>query len=153
MTVPNSWGSVLQEVNHCHGKGKGHPCTGGSEPAPTVDEHGVTNVGDFVELYHGTSARRAKVIAKEGFRARVRPQTMPGDSASSRDYVWLAKRRGSAEAYSAMHANPAVVTVRIPARVLQQMDPYRKNSGPDSVWVKGALPAKYIHTTSGRRKK
>jgi hypothetical protein len=35
-----------------------------------VDEEGVTHVGEFVELYHGTSKLRAHKILKEGFKIR-----------------------------------------------------------------------------------
>jgi len=109
-----------------------------------VDEDGVTHVGEFVELYHGTSRRRANVIAKQGLRVgAVRQQTMGGDPVSNRQYVWLAKRPGSAKQYAEMHVNPVVVTFRIPTKLYEQM---KRNSGPDSVWSKQAIPAKYVHS-------
>lgn len=47
--VPNSNGEPdhdeIREVNHCHGKGPGHPCTGGASP---------TNPFDWKQLPDGT---------------------------------------------------------------------------------------------------
>ena len=111
---------------------------GGSGPGSEdkrVDEEGVTHVGKFVELYHGTSAKRAAKIAKQGFRIRaVKQQTMQGDPESSRNYVWFAKREESAQSYSEFHQDPVVVTVRIPEALYKKINPYGRNSGPDSVW-------------------
>lgn len=103
-------------------------------------------VGKFVELYHGTSRQRANIIAKEGFRIGVRPQTMQGDSESNRQYIWLAKRIESAKSYAAMYAQPVIITVRIPTTLLKKIDPDGRNSGPDSVWIKEEIPAKYIYS-------
>ncbi|PWT91552.1 MAG: hypothetical protein C5B54_05065, partial [Acidobacteria bacterium] len=115
--------------------------------AEYIDDQGVKHVGDFVELYHGTSRQRAEKIRREGFKIRaVRKQTMGGDPESSRNYIWFAKRLDAAQRYSQMHGDPAVVTVRIPADVLKQIDPHGHNSGPDSVWIPQTIPAKYIHT-------
>ena len=111
-----------------------------------IDENGVTNIGDFVELYHGTSARRANKIAKEGFRIKaVKNQTMGGDPVSSRDYIWFAKKDGSAKSYSEMHGNPKVLTVRMPREVYEKINNHGLNSGPDSVWSKQEIPAEYIY--------
>lgn len=35
LLIPDSWGSPLLELNTCHGKGRGHPCTG---PTATKDQ-------------------------------------------------------------------------------------------------------------------
>ena len=108
-----------------------------------VDEAGVTHVGETVELYHGTSRLRANKILKEGFKIRaVAKPTMGGDPESSRDYVWLAKQRGMAQSYSELHRYPAVVTVRLPTPLYEKLK--RLNSGPDSVWSKEPIPAKYV---------
>jgi RNA:NAD 2'-phosphotransferase (TPT1/KptA family) len=144
--VPDSLSlAELREFNPCHDPEDGKFCSG--DGAPRVDEHGITHVGDYIELYHGTSARRAAKIAKDGLKIRaVRQQTMQGDPESSRNYVWFAKKRGSAQGYSEMHTNPVVVTVRVPEGWLKKLDPYRRNSGPDSVWINQAIPAKYVHS-------
>lgn len=34
--IPNSWGSVLEEVNHCHTKAPGHPCAVKGSTAPIL---------------------------------------------------------------------------------------------------------------------
>lgn len=108
-----------------------------------VDAEGVTHVGEFVELYHGTSRRRANKILKEGFKIRaVAKQTMGGDPESSRNYIWLAKRPGSAQSYSELHLNPTVLTVRLPTTQYEALK--RRHSGPDSVWSPEAIPAKYV---------
>lgn len=123
-----------------------------SEGERTVDERGITHVGKFIELYHGTSRRRANKIAREGFRIRaVKQQTMGGDPESSRDYVWFAKTVGDAKLYSEMHENPVIVTVRIPESLFDRINPYGRNSGPKSVWSKEAIPAKYIHSVTALR--
>jgi RNA:NAD 2'-phosphotransferase (TPT1/KptA family) len=122
------------------------------DPAQPRDEHGrwvdaegVTHVGEFVELYHGTSRRRANKILKEGFRIRaVAKQTMGGDPEGHRDYIWLAKRMASAKSYSEMHAQPAVVTVRLPRLLYEGL---KRNSGPDSVWSREPIPAKFVTVT------
>jgi RNA:NAD 2'-phosphotransferase (TPT1/KptA family) len=108
-----------------------------------TDADGVTHVGDTVELYHGTSARRASKIRKEGLRVRaVRKATMGGDPESSRNYVWLAKQRGAAQSYADLHANPTVLAVRLPVHVYDQLK--RLNSGPVSVWSPEDIPSHYV---------
>ena len=108
-----------------------------------VDAHGVTHVGEFVELYHGTSRRRANKILKEGFKIRaVAKPTMGGDPPESRNYIWLAKRPESAKMYSELHLNPTVLTVRLPVGEYEKLRV--RNSGPDSVWSREIIPAKYV---------
>lgn len=112
-----------------------------AQETKTVDEQGVTHVGDFVELYHGTSSRRANKIATEGLGIRkVKNQTMGGDSESSRNYIWFAKKSDAAKSYSEHHTNPKVVTVRIPKDVYEKME-----NGPVSAWTKQEVPAQYIY--------
>jgi RNA:NAD 2'-phosphotransferase (TPT1/KptA family) len=107
--------------------------------------HFLAEADDDVELYHGTSQQRANTIAKEGFRLRaVRQQTMGGDPESSRNYIWFAKRFESARSYAELHKNPVVITIQLSAALLKQMDPYGRNSGPDSVWLSPELSAQYI---------
>lgn len=131
------------------GSGRYPKGSGGHNEIKTVDEQGVTHVGDFVEFYHGTSSLRAKKILKEGLRIRaVGKQTMGGDSEGNRDYIWLAKRPGSATLYSEMHAHPSVVTIRIPSKVYELMNRHDRDSGPDSVWVRQEIPPKYVHSVS-----
>jgi len=116
-----------------------------------IDDKGLTHVGKFVEIYHGTNADRAKVIQKEGFRLRaVEHQTMEGDPEGNRDYHWFAKRKDHAQRYSEMHDDPVVMTLRIPEKVFNDLVTHR-NSGPDSVWIPGALPAKYIYAVETHR--
>ncbi len=108
-----------------------------------TDEEGVQHVGEFVELYHGTSRLRANKILKEGLKVRaVAKPTMGGDPESSRDYIWLAKRMESAKSYSEMHRYPAVLTVQLPVSTYEKLR--GRQSGPDSVWSKEAIPAKHI---------
>jgi hypothetical protein len=113
----------------------------------TIDKDGFTRVGDYVELYHGTSARRANKIADEGFRIRaVKNQTMSGDSESSRNYIWFAKKLDTAKSYAEHHQNPKTITVRIPKDVFERLDNKGLNSGPVSFWSKEEIPPKYIYT-------
>ncbi len=157
---------LMREANDCHtpagSPAGGQFCSGGgvritvtSTPGDggirgvgrSVDQRGVTHVDGYVELYHGTSRVRASKIAKEGFRIRaVRQQTMGGDPEGNRDYVWFAKQFDHAKGYAEIHANSAVVTVRIPRAEFDEWTPYGRNMGPDSVWLKQEIPAKYVHS-------
>jgi len=37
--------SPMREVNHCHGKGKGHPCNGGAKKGPSIDGYPDEDAG------------------------------------------------------------------------------------------------------------
>lgn len=142
--VPQSGGSCpLVESNQNHepaGSAKGGQFARKSAGSPA-----------FVELYHGTSVQRANKIAAQGLRIGVHKPTMAGDPESSRNYVWLAKRKEDAQRYADMHRSPAVLTLRIPQHVLDRVNPYGRNSGPDSVWIPENVPAKYVHAVGDRK--
>jgi len=109
-----------------------------------ISLYGFKRVGDHIEVYHGTSKRRANKIAKEGFKIRVvKNQTMGGDSESSRNYIWFAKDWNHAEGYARLHYQPAIITVRIPVEFLKN-NPRIINLGPDSLWIKKEIPLEYI---------
>ena len=132
------------DPNQPRGKGGKWVKGVGTSSEPFVDEDGVMHVGDFVELYHGTSKQRANKILKEGFKIRaVAKQTMGGDSESNRNYIWFAKRSEAAKSYSEFHRYPTVVTVRLPKALYEKLKLH--NSGPVSVWSPEVIPAKYIH--------
>lgn len=117
-----------------------------------VDEDHVTHVGDFVELYHGTSKRRANKILKEGLQIRaVAKQTMGGDPESSRNYVWMAKRVEAAQSYSEMHQHPTVLKILLPTAIYERLKP--RFSGPVSVWSPEAIPPTHISVLTERVEK